>query len=178
MTLPLLTESIVLIGLPGCGKSTLGQLLATHFGCPYLDTDRCIESVAGCGLQTLIDRDGVMALRHLEARVVASLQVDTPSLISTGGSVVYDPAAMQHLQRLGRVIYLRATEATIMQRLGNYSERGIVRLPEQTLGDVITERLPLYENYAEAVLDVDALSISGAKQALIAMISDSRGRFA
>jgi shikimate kinase len=176
MMLPLLTESIVLIGLPGCGKSTLGQLLATHYGCPYIDTDRSIESVAGCSLQTVLDRDGVQAMRDLEGRVVASLRVDKPALISTGGSVVYAPSAMQHLQQLGMVIYLRATEATIVQRLGNYSDRGIVRRPEQSLSNVIAERLPLYECYADAVLDVDTLSVVAAKDALIDIINGNRAR--
>jgi len=176
MISPLLTESIVLIGLPGCGKSTLGQLLATHYGCPFIDTDRSIESVAGCRLQTVLDRDGVKALRDLEGRVVASLRVDIPALISTGGSVVYAPSAMHHLRQLGKVIYLRAKEATIVQRLDNFSDRGIVRRPEQTLSQVIAERLPLYESYADAVLDVDTLSVAAAKDALIEMINGERAR--
>jgi shikimate kinase len=173
---PFLSETVVLIGLPGCGKSTLGELLARHYKCLYADTDRAVESVAGCHLQELIDRDGVSALRALESRVIESLTIEAPAVISTGGSVVYSPAAMQHLKRLGRVIYLRAAEATIVQRLGNYSDRGIVRLPGQSLSEVIAERLPLYEHYADAILDVDGMTVASARDALLELISVFPGR--
>ena len=161
------------MGLPGSGKSTIGAQLAGYFECPFLDTDRLIENVTGRLLQQIVDTDGALQLRAIEAQVVGALQV-RESIIATGGSVVYSATTMQHLGMLGQRVYLRAREATILERIGDYSQRGIARMPGQSIASVIEERLPLYERYADVVIDVDDLSESRVLAACVAII-ESQG---
>lgn len=161
--------NLVLIGLPGCGKSTMGERLAQCLGWPFIDTDRVVEALAGMTLQQIMDRQGVEQLRTLEARAVCGLNANA-SVIATGGSVVYSDSAMQHLASNGLLVYLRAREETIRERLGDYAARGIVRLPGQSLSSVIQERMPLYEHYADRVIDVDGLTVSEVSDACLSLI--------
>lgn len=166
-------SNLVLLGLPGSGKSTIGARLARHFDRPFLDTDRLIEDFTGRSLQLIVDTEGALQLRAIEAEIVAGLMV-RDTVIATGGSVVYSETTMRHLESLGLLVYLRAREATIIERIGDYSQRGIARLPGQSIASVIEERLPLYERYANLVVDVDGLSESQVMAACVSMI-ESQG---
>lgn len=163
-------SNIVLMGLPGSGKSTIGARLARHLDLALLDTDRLIEAATGRSLQQIVDSDGALELRAIESRIVAGLQVHD-SVIATGGSVVYSESSMQHLQSLGALLYLRAREATIIERIGDYSQRGIARLPGQSIASVIEERLPLYERYADLVIDVDDLTETAVMNACLRLLA-------
>ncbi|MBU3656553.1 MAG: shikimate kinase [Rhodocyclaceae bacterium] len=166
-------SNLVLLGLPGSGKSTIGARLAQYFDRPFLDTDRLIEGFTGRSLQQIVDTDGALQLRAIEAQIVAGLMVfDT--VIATGGSVIYSDVTMRHLQSLGLLVYLRAREETILERIGDYSQRGIARLPGQSIASVIEERLPLYERYANVVVDVDGLTEPQVMAACVAVV-ESQG---
>ena len=141
-------SNIVLIGMPGSGKSTVGVLLAKASGKGFMDTDLLIQSSTGCTLQQIVNTRGYEALRDEEERVLSSLAV-SDHVIATGGSAVYSHRAMKHLGKDGVVVFLDVSLASIRQRIGDYSLRGISKRPEQTLDELFSERLALYRQYAD-----------------------------
>ena len=145
-------SSVALIGLPGSGKSTTGVLLAKRLSQQFVDTDLLIQVREARALQQILDVDGVAALRRIEAEVISQLDVQR-TLVATGGSAVYGGAAMQALKAQCVVCYLEVTEAIMLQRLGDFSQRGIAMPPGFTLPDMYRERVPLYERYADFAVD-------------------------
>jgi len=148
-------KNLVLIGLPGSGKSSAGEETAqrTEFG--FLDTDDLVEKETGCSLQELVDRDGYQALRETEARVIMDLDVEN-TVISTGGSVVYSTEAMTHLYRLGEVVWLDAGEQTLLERIGEGTDRGLAKPAEQTLEELFSERNRLYPRWAQKKVSTES----------------------
>jgi shikimate kinase len=146
---PIGDKNLILIGMPGAGKSSVGKRLARVLSFSFLDTDQLMEERWGCLLQEIIDSEGLEAFSRKEAETVLSLDV-VRHVISTGGSVVYSPRAMAHLQDLGWILWLDLPLEELERRLANGMEgRGIVRTPEQSLADLYRERRPLYERYAQ-----------------------------
>lgn len=146
-------HNVVLIGMPGAGKSTLGVLLAKAIGYDFIDTDLVIQRKAGMRLGSYLASRGYQALRQLEAEVICALD-HTGTVIATGGSAVYSQAAMQHLRANGRVVYLQCALEVLDQRIASMDERGIAAPSGQTLADVQAERIPLYEQFAEITVGV------------------------
>ncbi len=163
--------NIVLIGMPGAGKSTLGQELAARLGLPFVDTDDLISEASGISLQDLIDRDGATAFMELEASLVSALNLDR-SIIATGGSVVYSDEAMGRLKDKGTLIYLRIGLDELNKRAENFDSRGIVLRggSSMDLGELIRERTPLYERYADRIVDIDGLDVSQAVDLVLASL--------
>lgn len=151
-------RNIVLIGMPGCGKSTVGVVLAKALGMEFVDSDLVIQSTMGATLAQLIEQHGDDGFRDIENRVNASIDVQN-SIIATGGSVVYGAEAMAHLRSIGTVVYLRLTCENITERLGDLHARGVTIKPGWTLRDLYNERCPLYEQYADIVQDCDGLRL-------------------
>ena len=146
-------HNVVLIGMPGAGKSTLGVLLAKAIGYDFIDTDLVIQRKAGMRLGSYLASRGYQALRQLEAEVICALD-HAGTVIATGGSAVYSQAAMQHLRANGRVVYLQCALEVLDQRIASMDERGIAAPSGQTLADVQAERIPLYEQFAEITVEV------------------------
>jgi len=144
--------NIVLIGMPGAGKSTVGVLLAKALSRDFLDTDVYIQAKQGRTLQEIIDQEGLPAFCRIEERHVRSLKCRT-SVIATGGSVVYSPAAMARLQASGIIIHLDLDLPALEKRLTDLSSRGVVMGPGQTLPQLFAEREPLYRKYADLTID-------------------------
>ncbi len=151
-------QNIILIGMPGCGKSTVGVVLAKALGMDFVDSDLVIQSTMQATLSQLIEQHGDDGFRDIENRVNASLSMQN-SVIATGGSVVYGQEAMEHLRSIGTVVYLRLTCENIAERLGDLHARGVTIRPGWTLRDLYNERCPLYEQYADIVLDCDGLRL-------------------
>lgn len=149
--------SIILIGMPGAGKSTVGPLLARQTGRLFVDGDALLEQRAGRGLQEIVDTDGHLALRAIEERLLMEISAKH-HVIATGGSAVYSEQAMRHLKALGPVIWLRLDLDELTRRLGDFAARGLVKRPEQTLADLYAERQPLYQRHAEIVVDCAGLN--------------------
>lgn len=145
-------DNIVLIGMPGAGKSTVGVVLAKRLGYRFVDSDLVIQDRYDKLLHELIEEHGVEGFWRIEEEVNASL---TPrrSVIATGGSVIYGPRAMEHLQEIGTVVYLKLPLEEVAERLGDLNARGVTLMPGQTLADLYAERVPLYERYAHQVVD-------------------------
>ncbi|MDI9244746.1 shikimate kinase [Marinobacter sp. CHS3-4] len=144
--------NVVLIGMPGSGKSTVGVLLAKRLGLGFTDTDLVIQQETGQTLQTIVDTQGYAALRDVEARVLQTLDVQG-HVISTGGSAVYSEAAMAHLSARGIVVFLNIPLDEVERRIGDYSLRGISRHPDQSLDDLFQERFALYKRYSQITVE-------------------------
>ncbi len=141
-------DNIVLIGMPGSGKSTVGVLLAKMLGYDFLDSDLLIQARAGKRLFEILREDGNEAFAALENRVNAELDVRR-TVIATGGSVIYGAEAMEHLSKIGRVVYLQVSLPEMLRRIKNPETRGILLPGGMTLADLYRERKPLYERYAQ-----------------------------
>jgi shikimate kinase len=140
--------NLILIGMPAAGKSTVGVMLAKRLGVAFMDTDILMQTGEGCYLQDTIAAHGMEGFRAIEEGYL----LDVPAVcgvVATGGSAVYSPKAMAHLGSLGPVVYLQLDLASLKQRLGNLDERGVLRMPGQTIDMLYEERCPLYERYAD-----------------------------
>jgi shikimate kinase len=144
-------DNIILIGMPGAGKSSIGVLLAKRLGYQFVDTDLLIQGEAHCRLQQIIAHHGLAAFKALEEKVVCRLEA-RHSVIATGGSVVYSLLAMQHLQQLGRLVHLDLPLEALQQRVRNMDSRGLVLDPGETFADLYARRMPLYRSYAELTI--------------------------
>ena len=148
--------NIVLIGMPGSGKSTAGVLLAKLAGKAFVDTDLLIQSRTGTTLQDIVDRKGYLELRRIEEQVLLDLDC-RHTVIATGGSAVYSLAAMEHLRARGVVIFLQVDLPTLKSRVCNYDTRGLAKRPDQTLEDLFAERCVLYRTSADLTIDCAGL---------------------
>lgn len=145
---------IVLIGMPGAGKSSLGVLLAKATMKDFVDTDMIIQLRANQSLQSIVDNSGYLTLRELEEVVLLDLSVQQ-HVIATGGSAVYSEKGMAHLKTLGPIVYLRVSLEELKRRVKDLPTRGIAAIPGKTLDDLYAERCPLYERYADITIDCD-----------------------
>jgi shikimate kinase len=147
-----LKKNIVLIGMPACGKSTIGVQLAKWLSMGFIDTDLLVQARAGGSMQAFQDANGMDAYQTLECDTVKSVICEN-CVIATGGSAVYCDGAMNHLKNIAKIIFLDVPVEEIKQRIGDTSQRGVVINPDMTLDDLYAERLPLYMKYAERVID-------------------------
>jgi len=150
--------NIVLIGMPGSGKSTVGVVLAKVLGYKFIDSDLLIQEREGRLLHEIMEQDGIDRFIQIENDVNAHIEAER-SIIATGGSVVYGKEAMEHLREIGTVIYLKLEYGHLTKRLGNLKDRGVVLRAGQTLRELYQERVPLYEKYAHITIQEDDLSI-------------------
>lgn len=166
--------NIVLIGMPGCGKSTVGVLLAKALGMAFVDTDVVFQAKEGRKLQRIIEEIGIDAFLAREEEAILSLSCDK-TVIATGGSVVYGRRAMKHLHKDGVVVYIRLPYQEIERRLSNLATRGVTLREGQTLYDLYEERIPLYEKEADVVLDASSLQIEQTVEAIARRMETMNG---
>lgn len=145
-------SNIVLIGMPGSGKSTVGVMLAKLTARNFVDTDVLIQTALRRTLQDIVDRDGYLALRRIEENVLLELDCRN-HVIATGGSAVYSQPAMTHLKSAGIAVFLNVDLRTLKSRVQDYETRGLAKRPDQGLGDLFRERFALYETYADITID-------------------------
>lgn len=151
-------NNIVLIGMPGCGKSTVGVVLAKALGYHFLDSDLVIQDREKKLLSEIIEENGPEGFNRIEEDVNASIEAEH-TVIATGGSVVYGPRAMAHLGKIADIIYLKLTLEEIEERVGDLTKRGVSLREGQTLNDLYRERIPLYEKYAQITVDESGMDI-------------------
>lgn len=157
--------NVVLTGMPGCGKSTIGILLAKSMARDFVDTDIVLQSHQHKTLHEIalaVGRDG---FRDLECEAIKTLDIRN-AIIATGGSVVYRPAAMEHLRRDGLVVFMDVSLEVLEERLGDLDARGVSRNPGQTLESLLAERRPLYESSADFTLDLSLMDHDEAEIAV------------
>ena len=160
-------HNIILIGMPGVGKSTIGVVLAKVLGYEFLDSDLVIQNKYHKRLSELIEQYGTDGFLSIENETNASLVVDR-SIIATGGSAVYGKEAMEHFKSMGTIVYLKVGYDTLVERLGDLTNRGVAMKNGTTLEELFEERTPLYEHYADIVVDEDHLSIRETIDCLLA----------
>ena len=166
-------KNIVLIGMPGAGKSTIGVVMAKMLGYQFVDSDLLIQLQEGDILEHLIERYGTEGFIALENRVNCGIRVSR-SVIATGGSACYGDEAMKKLAEDGVIVYIRTGYETLRQRLGDLHERGVVMRRGNSLLDLYRERTPLYEQYADLIVDVDGLSLEQSIASMKAAVTGCR----
>ena len=170
-------DNIVLIGMPGSGKSTVGVLLAKALGYQFVDTDLLIQQREGALLQDVLDALGVEAFLDLEGEVLSGLTC-TGTVIAPGGSAVCRERGMKRLKELGRVVYLHVPLAELERRVDNITTRGIAMAPGETLSHVFAQREPLYRKYADLTVEVEAgRSLEDTVAAVLAGLRGGRTAF-
>ena len=158
-------QNVILIGMPGSGKTTVGTYLSELIGYGYIDSDSVIVAREGKRLNEIIAEKGTEAFLDIEAKVNSELAADR-CVIATGGSVIYRESAMRALAKKGIIIYLKLSYAEIESRLGDLKERGVALKDGFSLRDLYDERTPLYEKYAQVTVELDGLTVEAAAKAL------------
>ena len=161
--------SIVLIGMPSCGKSTLGVLLAKRLGYRFVDSDLLIQEKMGNLLHQIISERGNEGFLQVENEVNSAV-TEKNAIIATGGSVVYCEEAMENLKTLGKMVYLKIPYEEMCRRLGDFSHRGVIIRSGTTLADMYQERVPLYEKYADLTVEVCNAKLSDSVEKIAAAI--------
>ncbi len=151
-------DNIVLIGMPGVGKSTIGVVLAKVLGYQFVDADLVIQERTGKLLREIIEESGTDGFIEVENRINSQIEAEH-AIIATGGSVVYGAEAMRHLKENGTVLYLKLPYEELERRLSDIRGRGVVLREGQTLRDLYEERVPLYEKYADMTVDENQLNV-------------------
>ena len=162
-------KNIILIGMPGVGKSTVGVVLAKKLGYAFVDADLVIQSREGKLLHEIISERGVEGFWRVEESVGESIEAHR-TVIATGGSAVYGPKAMTHYKQIGTVVYLSLPLAGIRERLGDLDELGVTLREGQDLDSLYAERLPLYEKYADITLACEGLEIREIVERIAGML--------
>lgn len=144
-------KNIILIGMPACGKSVTGVILAKSLKMNFIDADLLIQERAGKSLQDIINADGIETFKSIEEEVLNAINVKN-TVIATGGSAVYYDSAMRNLKENGVVVYIEASLATIKKRLKNIRTRGVAMEKGQTIDSLYEMRVPLYEKYADCTV--------------------------
>jgi shikimate kinase len=150
-------SNLILIGMPGAGKSTVGVILAKLTSRDFVDTDVLIQTLQGRTLQDIVDTDGYAALRKIEEDVLCDLSVRN-CVIATGGSAVYSDSAMSHLTSEGLVVFLDVDVPTLASRIHDYSTRGLAKSPDQNFDDMFRERSALYMRYSDITITCAGLT--------------------
>ncbi len=162
-------SNIVLIGMPGSGKSTCGVLAAKALLKNFFDTDLLLQGMEEERLQDIIDKKGIDYFLNAEEKAILSLDINA-TVIATGGSVVYSQKAMEHLKSMGRVIYLHLDYDTMVKRIKNITTRGVVLKSGTSLLDMYNERLPLYKQYADDVIYCDKNTVEETVEQIVRLI--------
>jgi shikimate kinase len=165
-----MNENIILIGMPGAGKSTVSVVLAKKLGKNFLDSDIVIQERTGKLLHEIISESGIDEFNRIEDSVNASLCV-TNTIIATGGSVIYGKKAMEHLKSIGKIFYLKLSYEEIEERLGDLRKRGVVLKEGQDLKALYEERTPLYEKYADFTIECDGKMLREVVEEIASILS-------
>jgi len=153
-------SNIVLIGMPGSGKSTVGVILAKMTSHDFVDTDVLIQTLTGRSLQDIVDMESHLALRRIEEDVLLGLNCGN-HVIATGGSAAYSHAAMMHLKSNGLMVFLDVDLPTLASRVIDFDTRGLAKRPDQSFADLLHERYPLYTKYADVTVACSKLTQEG-----------------
>lgn len=167
-------SNIVLIGMPGAGKSTIGVILAKLAAMEYVDTDVLIQTIEQRSLQDIVDHDGYMELRRIEERVLLGIRLED-HVIATGGSAAYSEAAMLHLAGNSTIVFLDCTIKVLRERIRNFATRGLAKRSDQTFEDLFNERNALYHKYADLRIDCGSLSQEEICEIILARIRPQAG---
>jgi shikimate kinase len=168
-------KNVVLIGMPGAGKSTVGVVLARRLGLNFIDTDLLIQTRRGRRLQQIIDEEGLEAFLRMEEEVLTDLD-GHGAVIATGGSAVYSEGAMNSLGERGAIVFIEVALPALEKRIRNMDSRGVVMESGQTLEDLCLQRLPLYRRYAQITISDDGFSVEEMAAAIEKALSERKAK--
>lgn len=166
-------NNIVLIGMPGCGKSTAGVILAKTLGMDFVDTDLIVQQRENRLLQDIIDLDGLENFLDRESEAILSREY-SKSVISTGGSAVFRQNTMEHLKKNSAVIFLDVSPDILGARINNIKTRGIAAGKNEKITDIYNSRLPLYRKYADHILNCDGESVEKTVEKIIELLKNEK----
>ena len=164
-------ENIILIGMPSCGKSTCGVVLAKTMNKGFVDTDILIQQREGMALQQIINKHGNEYFHQVEEAVLCGFE-GYNYVVATGGSAIYYEKAIEHFKKNGKVVYLKVSLETVLERLSNIKTRGVTLAKGQTLQDLYEERIPLYEKYADVTIESEGCTVEELVEQIIKKVSD------
>lgn len=162
-------KNIILIGMPGAGKSTIGVILAKALLYTFTDTDLVIQSRYKMSLCEIIEKEGTNAFLKIENDIIAGCEF-SDCVVATGGSAVYGKEAMENLRKNGTVVYLKLPVSELQKRLFNIHTRGVAMNKGETIADLYEKRRPLYEKYADITLDCYGLTAEECVEKIISNI--------
>ena len=162
-------KNIVLIGMPGAGKSTIGVILAKVLNYSFLDTDLIIQNKTGSLLFEIIENKGIEHFIEIENSIVSNIKCDN-TVIATGGSVVFGADAMQNLKRNSTIVYLKLKPEEIERRVNNITTRGVVMRKDDTIYDIYRERAALYEKYSDYIVECDGFDMEVIVEKIVRII--------
>lgn len=159
-------DNVILIGMPSCGKSTCGVVLAKTMNKGFVDTDILVQQKEGMALQEIINQNGNEYFRQVEENVLCDFE-GYNYVVATGGSAIYYDSAMKHFKENGKVVYLKVSLETVLERLSNIKTRGVTLEKGQTLEDLYVERIPLYEKYADVTIESEGCTVEELVEQII-----------
>ena len=159
-------KNVILVGMPSCGKSTIGVVLAKTMNKGFVDTDLLIQQKEGKTLQDIINEHGNEYFHQVEENVLLATDVRN-FVIATGGSAIYFDRAMEHFKEHGKIVYIKVSLETILERLNNIKTRGVTLGKGQTIEDLYKQRIPLYEKHADIVIEAEHLTIEEVVEKII-----------
>lgn len=168
-------ENIILTGMPGCGKSTVGVILAKTLGMDFIDTDLIIQLREKDKLQNLVDKYGTERFKQMEEQALLSVTAKENTVIATGGSAVFCEKGMEHLKKSGICIYLNVPCDELVKRLTNIKTRGIAAAKGMTVKDIFNERSPYYEKFADIQITCSDNGIEETTAQIISAITGEKG---
>ncbi len=151
-------QNIILVGMPACGKSTVGVVLAKTMNKGFVDTDILIQQAEGKTLQEIIDTHGNDYFHMVEERELLRFDGEN-CVVATGGSAIYFDRAIRKFKEKGVIVYLQVSLETVLERLSNIKTRGVTLERGQTLADLYRQRIPLYEKHADIIISGDCLTV-------------------
>ena len=151
-------QNIILVGMPSCGKSTVGVILAKTMNKGFVDTDILIQQREEKTLQEIINTKGNDYFHKVEESVLLDFE-DENYVVATGGSAIYFDKAMDKFKENGIIVYLKVSLETVLQRLNNITTRGVTLAKGQTLGDLYNQRIPLYEKHADIIIEDNGFTV-------------------
>lgn len=166
-------DNIILIGMPGCGKSTCGVIVAKTLCKDFCDTDLLIQKNEKMSLQELIDTKGSGYFGEAEERAICGHGFHN-CVVATGGSVIYSEKAMEHLKKNSLVVYLKISFGTMLARISDFESRGILLRNGETVGEMYAERQPLYEKYTDVTVDCDGVGTEKAVRLIVEAVARAR----
>jgi shikimate kinase len=166
-------SNIILIGMAGCGKSTVGRMLAGMLHMSFVDTDELIVQARQQPLQDIIDAEGAMGFRRIEEEILLALNVNN-HVVATGGSTIYSGPGMAHLAKIGLIILLQVRLEVLKKRVGDTSGRGLVKQPGQSFEELFGERGSLYARFAEITIECSDMDPEEVCETVIGRLTGSR----
>ena len=159
-------KNVILVGMPSCGKSTIGVVLAKTMNKGFVDTELLKQQKEGKTLQDIINEHGNEYFHQVEENVLLATDVRN-FVIATGGSAIYFDRAMEHFKEHGKIVYIKVSLETILERLNNIKTRGVTLGKGQTIEDLYKQRIPLYEKHADIVIEAEHLTIEEVVEKII-----------